>query len=83
VPAIVVVQDRHSPQPGTPADVHSNAAAKHNAATERPDPDQPGMRHRGHVSRITARSRRGGHQVSLDRLLANQPCEYPRHHPKQ
>jgi adenylate cyclase len=41
VPAIVVVQARHSPQPGTPADPHCNAAAKHSAATERPEPGGP------------------------------------------
>ena len=41
VPAIVVVQDRHSPQPGTPSDVHCRAAAKHSAATERPEPGGP------------------------------------------
>ena len=41
VPAIVVVQARHSPQPGTPSDVHCSAAAKHSAAIERPDPGGP------------------------------------------
>ncbi len=41
VPAIVVVQDRHSPQPGSPSDVHCKAAAKHSAATERPEPGGP------------------------------------------
>jgi adenylate cyclase len=41
VPAIVVVQERHSPQPGTPADVHCKAAAKHCAAIERPEPGGP------------------------------------------
>ena len=41
VPAIVVVQARHSPQPGTPGDVHCKAAAKHSAATERPEPGGP------------------------------------------
>ncbi len=41
VPAIVVVQARHSPQPGTPSDVHCRAAAKHSAATERPEPGGP------------------------------------------
>jgi hypothetical protein len=29
------------------------------------------------VSRITASRLGGGHQVGFDRLLANQPCEYP------
>ncbi|GFG54587.1 hypothetical protein MAGR_60280 [Mycolicibacterium agri] len=41
VPAIVVVHARHSPHPGTPSDVHCSAAAKHSAATERPDPGGP------------------------------------------
>jgi hypothetical protein len=41
VPAMVVVQARHSPQPGTPSEVHCNAAAKHSAATERPEPGGP------------------------------------------
>jgi adenylate cyclase len=41
------------------------------------------MRHRGRVSRITAGRLGGGHQVGFDRLLANQPCEYPRHHRQQ
>ncbi|CDQ47237.1 hypothetical protein BN1047_05156 [Mycolicibacterium neoaurum] len=41
VPAIVVVHARHSPQPGTPSEVHCRAAAKHTAATERPDPGGP------------------------------------------
>ena len=41
VPAIVVVQARHSPHPGAPSDVHCRAAAKHSAATERPDPGGP------------------------------------------
>jgi adenylate cyclase len=41
------------------------------------------MRHRGGVSRITAGRLGGGHQVGFDRLLANQPCEYPRHHRQQ
>ena len=41
VPAIAVVQARHSPHPGTPSDVHCNAAAKHWAATERPEPGGP------------------------------------------
>ena len=41
VPAIVVVQARHSPQPGTPSEVHCSAAAKHSAAIERPDPGGP------------------------------------------
>ena len=40
-PAIVVEQARHSPQPGAPSDVHCRAAAKHSAATERPDPGGP------------------------------------------
>jgi adenylate cyclase len=35
------------------------------------------------VSRITAGRLGGGHQVGFDRLLANQPCEYPRHHRQQ
>jgi adenylate cyclase len=38
---MVVVQARHSPHPGTPSDVHCRAAAKHNAAIERPDPGGP------------------------------------------
>ncbi|PQM49427.1 hypothetical protein C1Y40_00356 [Mycobacterium talmoniae] len=41
VPAIVVVQTRHCPQPGTSGEVHCSAAAKHSAATERPDPGGP------------------------------------------
>ena len=41
VPAIVVVQARQFPHPGMPSDVHCRAAAKHNAATERPDPGGP------------------------------------------
>ena len=41
VPAIVVVQARQCPQPGTPSDVHCRAAAKQTAATERPDPGGP------------------------------------------
>jgi adenylate cyclase len=41
VPAIVVVQARHRPHPGTSAPVHCRAAAKHRAATERPDPGGP------------------------------------------
>jgi adenylate cyclase len=41
------------------------------------------MRHRSRVSRITAGRLGGGHQVGFDRLLANQPCEYPRHHRQQ
>ncbi|BBY81605.1 hypothetical protein MPUL_27630 [Mycolicibacterium pulveris] len=45
VPAIVVVQARQVPQPGTPSEVHCNAAAKHNAATERPDPGGPVISH--------------------------------------
>ncbi len=45
VPAIVVVHARHSPQPGTPSDVHCNAAAKHSAATERPEPGGPVISH--------------------------------------
>ena len=35
------------------------------------------------MSRITAGRLGGGHQVGFDRLLANQPCEYPRHHWQQ
>ena len=30
-----------SPQPGTPSEVHCSAAAKHSAATERPEPGGP------------------------------------------
>ena len=45
VPAIVVVQARHSPQPGAPSDVHCSAAAKHSAATDRPDPGGPVISH--------------------------------------
>ena len=41
LPTIVVVQARHRPHPGTPSDVHCKAAAKHSAATERPDPGGP------------------------------------------
>ncbi|BBY99693.1 hypothetical protein MFAL_31600 [Mycolicibacterium fallax] len=41
VPAIVVVQALHCPHPGTPSDVHCRAAAKHWAATDRPDPGGP------------------------------------------
>jgi adenylate cyclase len=41
------------------------------------------MRHRGRVSRITAGRLGGGHQVGFDRLLTNQPCEYPGHHRQQ
>ncbi len=41
VPAIAVVQSRHSPQPGTPSEVHCSAAAKHSAATDRPEPGGP------------------------------------------
>ncbi|GAT13169.1 putative uncharacterized protein [Mycolicibacterium thermoresistibile] len=41
VPAIVVVQARHSPHPGTPSEVHCNAAAKHSAAIDRPEPGGP------------------------------------------
>jgi adenylate cyclase len=41
VPAIVVVQARHCPQPGSPSAVHCRAAAKHSAATDRPDPGGP------------------------------------------
>jgi hypothetical protein len=39
------VQARHRPHPGTPSDVHCNAAAKHSAATERPDPGGPVTSH--------------------------------------
>ena len=45
VPAIVVVQARHSPQPGTPSEVHCSAAAKHSAAIDRPDPGGPVISH--------------------------------------
>ena len=41
VPAMVVVQAWQCPQPGTPASVHCSAAAKHNAATDRPEPGGP------------------------------------------
>ena len=41
VPAIVVVQDRHCPHPGVPSEAHCSAAAKHKAATERPEPGGP------------------------------------------
>ena len=44
VPAIVVVHARQRPQPGPPSSedpVHWSAAAKHNAATERPEPGGP------------------------------------------
>ena len=43
VPAIVVVHPRQAPHPGTPSAVHCRAAAKHSAATERPDPGGPVM----------------------------------------
>ena len=43
VPAMVVTQDRHSPQPGWSSDVHCSAAAKHTAAIDRPDPGGPVM----------------------------------------
>ena len=45
VPAIVVVQARHSPHPGTPSEVHCSAAAKHSAAIDRPDPGGPVISH--------------------------------------
>ena len=45
VPAIVVVQARHCPHPGSPSEVHCSAAAKHSAATDRPDPGGPVMSH--------------------------------------
>ena len=45
VPAMVVVQARHSPQPGTPSLVHCSAAAKHSAAIDRPDPGGPVTSH--------------------------------------
>ncbi len=56
---------RHSPHPGTPSDVHCSAAAKHSAATERPDPGGPVISHAcvmvpdagGAVRRITTRRR--------------------------
>ncbi|ETB42396.1 hypothetical protein O974_20340, partial [Mycobacterium avium 11-0986] len=41
VPARVVVQAWQRPQPGSPSAVHCSAAAKHSAATERPDPGGP------------------------------------------
>ena len=45
VPAMVVVQARHSPQPGMPSEVHCSAAAKHSAAIDRPDPGGPVISH--------------------------------------
>ncbi len=45
VPAIVVVQARHSPHPGVPSARHCSAAAKQRAATERPDPGGPVISH--------------------------------------
>jgi adenylate cyclase len=42
---MVVVQARHSPQPGTPSDVHCSADAKHSAAMDRPDPGGPVISH--------------------------------------
>ena len=41
VPAIVVVQAWQCPHPGSPGSVHCSAAAKHNAATDRPEPGGP------------------------------------------
>ena len=41
VPAMVVVHARHWPHPGVPSAVHCRAAAKHSAATERPEPGGP------------------------------------------
>jgi hypothetical protein len=38
---MVVVHDRHSPHPGVPSEVHCRAAAKHNAAMDRPEPGGP------------------------------------------
>jgi len=38
---MAVVHARHSPQPGTPSLVHCNAAAKHSAAIDLPDPGGP------------------------------------------
>ena len=60
VPAIVVVQALHLPQPGSPSAVHCSAAAKLTAATDRPDPGGPVINHacvvrrRRIVSGITA-----------------------------
>ena len=48
VPAMVVVHARQRPHPGPPsseAPVHCSAAAKHSAATERPEPGGPVMSH--------------------------------------
>jgi adenylate cyclase len=45
VPAIVVTHARHSPHPGSPSKLHCSAAAKHTAATDRPDPGGPVMSH--------------------------------------
>ncbi|BBX75878.1 hypothetical protein MSHI_37840 [Mycobacterium shinjukuense] len=41
VPAIVVVHARQRPHPGSVSEVHCSAAAKHKAATERPEPGGP------------------------------------------
>ena len=41
VPAIAVVHALHSPQPGVPSYVHCNAAAKHSAAIDLPEPGGP------------------------------------------
>jgi len=38
---MVVVHARHCPQPGSPSLVHCNAAAKHTAAIDLPDPGGP------------------------------------------
>ncbi|COV58625.1 Uncharacterised protein [Mycobacterium tuberculosis] len=45
VPASVVVHARQRPHPGSPPDVHCKAAAKHSAATERPEPGGPVSSH--------------------------------------
>jgi len=39
------VQARHSPHPGVPSEVHCSAAAKHTAATDRPEPGGPVISH--------------------------------------
>ena len=82
VPAIVVVQARHSPHPGTPSLVHCSAAAKQSAAIDRPDPGGPVTSHAcvmgpvrrrwNTVSRITACGLRGGHQLGFHGVLTHQ-----------
>jgi adenylate cyclase len=42
---MVVTHALHRPQPGSPSEVHCSAAAKHTAATDRPDPGGPVISH--------------------------------------